>query len=162
MKKALLISAIALAASTWVPAQPFTEAEARKIIAPLYANFTMPVKGDTQSLLEQGTTQDWQSCTGEDAKNCRSREVSAQVFAGFGQSIPNMKHEIKEMIVADEKTVVRGELTGTPFGEFYGVPHSGKSFRIMTVDIQTIKGGKVAKTNHLEDWASALNQLRAK
>jgi len=53
-------------------------------------------------------------------------------------------------------------LTGTPSGEFYGVPHSGKSFKIMTVDIQTIKGGKIAKTYHVEDWASALNQLRAK
>ncbi len=162
MKKAFLITAITLAASTGVLAQPLTQAQARKIIAPLYANFTMPVKGDTKTLLEQGTTQDWQSCSGEDAKECRSREVSAQVFAGFGQAIPNMKHEIKEIIVAGDKIIVRGELTGTPSGEFYGVPHSGKSFRIMTVDIQTIKGGKIAKTYHVEDWASALNQLRAK
>jgi len=113
-------------------------------------------------LLEQGTTEDWQSCSGEDSKDCRGRELSAKIFAGFGKAIPDMRHEIKEIIVVGDKVIVCGELTGTPSGEFFGVPHSGKSFKIMVVDIQTIRGGKIAKTYHVEDWASALNQLRAK
>jgi hypothetical protein len=32
---------------------------------------------------------------------------------------------------------------------------------MMTIDIQTIKDGKIAKTYHLENWLSALGQLRA-
>jgi hypothetical protein len=40
--------------------------------------------------------------------------------------------------------------------------HTGKSFRIMAIDIQTIKDGKIAKTFHMENWLSALGQLRAK
>jgi hypothetical protein len=39
---------------------------------------------------------------------------------------------------------------------------TGKSFRIMAIDIQTIKDGKIARTYHLENWLSALGQLRAK
>ena len=139
-----------------------TEAQARSIIAPLYANFSMPVKGDPKTLLEQVTTEEWQSCSAEDAKECRGREQSVKVFAGFGKAIPDMKHEIKEVIVAGDKIVVRGELTGTPAGDFFGVPYSGKSFKIMAIDIQTIKGGKIAHTHHVEDWAAALSQLRAK
>jgi predicted ester cyclase len=45
--------------------------------------------------------------------------------------------------------VVRGEVTGTPAGELFGVPHTGRSFRIMAVDIQTIRDGKIAKTYHM-------------
>jgi hypothetical protein len=57
---------------------------------------------------------------------------------------------------------VRGEVTGKPAGELFGVPPTGKSFRMMAIDIQTIKDGKIAKTFHMENWLSALGQLRAK
>jgi hypothetical protein len=42
------------------------------------------------------------------------------------------------------------------------MPHTGKSFRIMAFDIQTIKNGKIAKTFHVENWLGAFEQLRAK
>ena len=32
----------------------------------------------------------------------------------------------------------------------------------MTIDIQTIKDGKIAKTYHMENWLSALSQLAQK
>ena len=73
-----------------------------------------------------------------------------------------MKFDIKEVLVAGDRVIVRGEVTGTPAGDLFGVPHSGKSFRIMTIDIQTIKDGKIAKTYHMENWLSALSQLRTK
>jgi predicted ester cyclase len=72
-----------------------------------------------------------------------------------------MKFDIKEVLVSGDRVIVRGEVTGTPAGELFGVPHTGKSFRIMAVDIQTIRDGKIAKTYHMENWLSALNQLRA-
>jgi len=162
MNKALIVTAISLAASTFAAAQSVTEENARRIIAPFYANFTMPVKGNAKSLLEHSTTVDWQSCSGTDVKQCRGREMSAKVFTGFGQAIPDMKHEVKEVIVARDKIVVRGDLTGTPAGEFFGVPQTGRSFKIMAIDVHTIKSGKIAHTYHVEDWASALTQLRAK
>ena len=56
-----------------------------------------------------------------------------------------------------------GEVSGTPAGDLFGVPpHTGKSFRIMAIDIQTIRDGKIARAYHLENWLSALGQLRAK
>jgi hypothetical protein len=32
----------------------------------------------------------------------------------------------------------------------------------MAIDIQTIRDGKIARTSHIENWLSALGQLRAK
>jgi hypothetical protein len=51
---------------------------------------------------------------------------------------------LKEVLVAGHRVIVRGELTGTPAGELS--PHTGKSFRIMAVDIQTLRDGKIART----------------
>ncbi len=73
-----------------------------------------------------------------------------------------MKFDIKEVLVSGDRVIVRGEVTGTPAGDLFGVPHTGKSFRMMAIDIQTIKAGKIAKTYHMENWLSALNQLRAR
>ena len=61
-----------------------------------------------------------------------------------------------------DRVIVRGEVTGTPAGELFGVAYSGKSFRMMAIDIQTIRDGKITKTYHMENWLSALNQLRAR
>lgn len=157
------IAAAAVFASASASAQPtLTEAQARTLIAPLYATFTQPVKGDVKTLLERATTDDWQSCSGDSPKECRGRDVSVKVFEGFGKAVPDMEHEIKEIIVAGDKVIVRGELSGTPAGDFFGVPHGGRSFKIMALDIQTIKDGKIARTQHVEDWASAISQLKAK
>jgi len=82
--------------------------------------------------------------------------------SNFANTIPNMKFDIKELLVAGDRVVVRGEVMGTPAGELFGVTHTGNSFRIMAIDIQTIKDGKIAKTFHIENWLSAVGQLRAK
>jgi hypothetical protein len=37
-----------------------------------------------------------------------------------------------------------------------------KSFRVMTIDIHTIKDGKAVTAHHVEDWAGAIRQLSAK
>ena len=36
-----------------------------------------------------------------------------------------------------------------------------RSFRIDTVDIHEVVDGRVARVHHVEDWASALRQVRA-
>jgi predicted ester cyclase len=91
-----------------------------------------------------------------------SAQSVTEVVGGFAKSIPDMKFDVKEVIVAEDRVIVRGEVTGTPAGDLFGVPHSGKSFRIMAIDIQTIRDGKIARTYHVENWLSPLGQLRAK
>jgi len=73
-----------------------------------------------------------------------------------------MAFAVKEIFVAGDRVIVRGEVSGTPAGELFGAPHTGKSFRIMTIDIRTMRDGKLAKTYHLENWLGALGQFRAK
>src|SRR5258708_2723354 len=158
----LAIATAVLASAFAASAQSLTEAQARAIITPWYSLFNQPVQGDMRALQEQVLTADYESCSGYLPGECWGRDASIKVVGGFAKSIPDMKFEIKEVLVAGDRVVVRGEVTGTPAGDLFGVPHSGKSFKIMAIDIQTVKDGKIAKTYHLENWLSALGQLSAK
>ena len=63
---------------------------------------------------------------------------------------------------AGNQVTVRGEATGTPAGEFMGAPHSGKSFKLMSIDVHALEGGKMVRSYHIEDWLGAVRQLSAK
>jgi ketosteroid isomerase-like protein len=158
----LAIAATLLAAVAPAAAQGLTEAKAREIIAPWYGLFNVASRGDVKTIQELALTADYESCSGYLPGECWGRDSSIKVVSNFSNSIPDMKFDIKEVLVAGDRVVVRGEVTGTPAGDLFGVPHTGKSFRIMAIDIQTIRDGKIAKTFHMENWLSALGQLRAK
>jgi ketosteroid isomerase-like protein len=140
----------------------FTEQRARELIAPWYRLFNVASRGDVRAIQQAILTEDYESCAGYLPGECWGRETSIKVVSNFAATIPDMRFEIKEVLVAGDRIIVRGEVSGTPSGELFGVPHSGKSFRIMAVDIQTIRDGKIAKTFHMENWLSAIGQLRAK
>ena len=139
-----------------------TDEQARTAIEPWYSLFNVASRGDVKAIQEQILTDDYQSCSGYLPGECWGRDTSIKVVANFANTIPDMKFDIKEVLVAGDRVIVRGEVTGTPSGELFGVPHSGKSFRMMAIDIQTIKDGRIAKTFHMENWLSAIGQLRAK
>ena len=164
MSKHILLAfgALLLASAPTASAQNLTEAQARAIIAPWYSLFNVATRGDVKSIQEHVLTSDYESCAGYLPGECWGRDTSIKVVGNFAKSIPDMKFDIKEVLVAGDRVIVRGEVTGTPAGELFGVPHTGKSFRMMAIDIQTIRDGKIAKTYHMENWLSALGQLRAK
>src|SRR5580658_1723652 len=162
LTRMLAATALLGAAASGATAQPVTEERARAIIAPWYGLFNVATRGDVKTIQEQVLTADYESCSGYLPGECWGRDTSIKVVGNFARSIPDMRFEIREMLVAGERVIVRGEVTGTPAGELFGVPYTGKSFKIMTIDIQTIKDGQIAKTYHMENWLSALGQLRAK
>ena len=165
MKFAHTLATVAtLAATTMVcaQAQSLTEAQARAAIAPFYEALNVMPGKDAAALVLQATGEGWLSCQGS-KDECKPREAVAKTIAGIGKGVPDLKWEIKEVIVKGNQVVVRGEGSGTPAGDFMGVPHSGKSFTILAIDVHTIENGKmVGKTYHVEDWMGATRQLRAK
>jgi ketosteroid isomerase-like protein len=158
----LSLAAALLTGASAVSAQGLSEGQARTIIAPWYSLFNVASRADVKAIQEQVLTADYESCSGYLPGECWGRDTSIKVVGNFANSIPDMKFEIKEMLVAGDRVIVRGEVSGMPAGDLFGVPHTGKSFKIMAIDIQTIKDGKIAKTFHIENWLSALGQLRAK
>jgi len=138
-----------------VQAQTLTAEQARAAIAPFYQ--ALNAGNDTIALVNQATSPDWMSCGGNDV--CRSRDQVGASIAGLQKTVPDLKWEIKELLVSGDRAIVRGEATGTPAGPFMGVPPGGKSFRIMSIDVHTIKDGKLVRAYHVEDWMGAVRQL---
>ena len=133
---------------------------AKAVVAPFYDVLNNPATKNVAKAITNSVHPDWRSYSGETVSKSRD-EFIAQVI-GFGKLIPDLAWNIKEVLVDGDRVIVRSEASGTPAGEFFGVPHGGKSFKVMTIDIHTVKDGKLATAYHVEDWASALRQLSAK
>lgn len=149
-----------LGASVTAQAQSLDELKARETIGSFYSLLNVATRGDVSETEKNLLTPDYESCSSNLPSECRDRETMIKVFEGLANTTPDMRFDIKEVLVSGDRVVVRGELTGTPAGDLFGVPHTGKSFRIMTIDIQTVRDGKIARSFHSENWLSALGQVR--
>jgi predicted ester cyclase len=132
---------------------------ARDSVAPFYKALNAEFAKDSPDLIRQATASEWVSYRGNDV--CNSRD---EVIAGVGarlKSVPDLTWQIKEVLVSGNQVTVRGEATGTPSGEFFGAAHTGKSFKVMSIDVHTIEGGKMVRSYHIEDWMGAVRQLSA-
>jgi predicted ester cyclase len=116
--------------------------------------------GDLPARAERVLADDWRSIGDYSGRDKTRAEFVAQL-GGFAKIIPDLKWEIVEILEAGGRFVVRGRARGTPAAPFFGVEPAGKSFDIMSIDIHTLTGGKIMRSYHIEDWASALRQLRA-
>jgi steroid delta-isomerase-like uncharacterized protein len=80
----------------------------------------------------------------------------------FWQLIPDLKWEPVAILSSGNKVTVRSVASGTPKGDFMGLPTDGtKKFQIMTIDIHKIEDGKITEVHHLEDWGTAMKQLKS-
>ena len=162
MNKFLAASAvIATIALAGPPASAqMDEAATRANLVPFYKALNAANAQDAPELIKQSTTPNWVTCRGNDLCNTRD-----EVMAAIGQrlrGIPDLKWEIKEVLISGNHVIVRGEATGTPAGEMMGTPTNGKSFKLMSLDLHTIEDGKIARTYHVEDWQGAFRQVAQK
>jgi len=160
MKRIFAAGVLMAAGLTVLCARADTGAEAaRAAVAPFYKALNAEFAKDSADLVRQATAPEWVSCRGNDV--CNTRE---EVIAGIGarlKSVPDLKWQIKDVLVSGNEVTVRGEATGTPSGEFFGAPHTGKSFKVMSIDVHTLRDGKMVRSWHIEDWMGAVRQLSA-
>jgi predicted ester cyclase len=114
---------------------------------------------DLAERMSQALSPSWESI-GDYTGAKKTREQFAAQLQGFRKLIPDLTWAVEELIEVGNRIVVRGRASGTPSGEFFGVPHTGRKFEIMSVDVHTIENGRIVRTYHVEDWAGALKQLR--
>ncbi|PKN24738.1 MAG: polyketide cyclase [Deltaproteobacteria bacterium HGW-Deltaproteobacteria-22] len=111
-----------------------------------------------EDVLAELLAEDFRSVNAAEVKN--KAMLSAQV-GHFWRLIPDLRWEVEEMLQAGDRVIVRSTATGTPRGEFMGLSLDGsRSFRIMTIDIHTVRDGRISEVYHQEEWATALRQLR--
>lgn len=75
------------------------------------------------------------------------------------QAFPDMKVKIESLVAEGDQVVARWTATGTHRGEFLGTPPTGRKVPMTTVDIFTLKDGKIVGIQSHPDGAGVLHAL---
>ena len=73
--------------------------------------------------------------------------------------MPDLRHEVEEVVVEDEVEMARVVVTGTMAASFAGVEGSGRSFRIDQAVITHLRDGKVAEAWEIADITALRAQI---
>ena len=76
-------------------------------------------------------------------------------------AIPDLRGEIEELLVAEDRAVVRYIFTGHFTGRFKDLKGDGREIRFRAVDIYRVQNGQISDNWHLEDNLSLMQQLGA-
>lgn len=104
------------------------------------------------------TSAEWESIGDYSGEN-KGRDGFVGQMGFFSQLIPDLDWSVEAMHQDGNFVTVRSRATGTPAGPLFGVDGEGRSFDILTIDIHELEDGVIVRTYHVEDWASALQQL---
>jgi len=134
--------------------------ELKKMVAIFYNDcLTVNEKTNTNEVLENLLADDFQSINAKETKG--KAQLIGQV-AGFWKLMPDMKWEIKDMVQEGNQVVVRCEFSASPIGNFMGMELDGsKSFKTMSMDMHTIENGQIKTVYHIEEWTTAIAQLKS-
>ncbi|OAN84399.1 polyketide cyclase [Jannaschia sp. EhC01] len=123
-----------------------------------YDLLSNPGSEDLAASFLEVTSEGWESIGNYSGEN-ETREEFVGQMGFFSQLIPDLNWSVQAMHQDGDFVTVRSRATGTPTGPFFGVDGEGRSFDILTIDIHELDDGVIVRTYHVEDWASALQQL---
>lgn len=95
------------------------------------------------------------------AKEVKDKKTLIAQVGYFWKLMPDLKWEPQEILQDGDKVVVRSNFSASPKGEFMGMLLDGsKKFSTMSIDIHTVENGKITKVYHVEEWPTAIAQLK--
>jgi predicted ester cyclase len=74
-------------------------------------------------------------------------------------AMPDLRHDVQELVVEGDVEMARVVVTGTMAGNFGGVEGSGRSFRIDQAVIAHLRNGKVIEAWEIADVAALRAQV---
>jgi predicted ester cyclase len=88
-----------------------------------------------------------------------SAEAEKQVWRDAVSAIPDLRHEVQEVVVDGEVEMARVIVTGTMRTAFAGVEGSGRAFRIDQAVITHLREGKIEEAWEIADIAALKGQV---
>ena len=77
----------------------------------------------------------------------------------FRAAIPDLRAELEELLVVNDRAVVRYIFTGHFTGKFKDMKGDGREISFRAVDLYRVQGGHISDNWHLEDNLSLMQQL---
>lgn len=111
-------------------------------------------------LLDEALTEDWQDIPLAPGQ-VTGREGMKPLIRAFSAAFPDARVTVHEVIGAPGRAGVRGEITGTHKGEWFGIAPTGARFMLPIHDFHHVREGLITHTWHMEDWFGWLHQVKA-
>ena len=89
----------------------------------------------------------------------KSRSDEKAVWRDALAAIPDLRHDVQEVVVNGDVEMARVVVTGTMAGDFAGVEGSGRTFRIDQAVIVHLREGKVSEAWEIADIAALRSQV---
>jgi predicted ester cyclase len=86
-------------------------------------------------------------------------ESEKQVWRDAVAAMPDLRHEVQEVVVQGNVEMARVIVTGTLLHDFAGVSGGGRSFRMDQAVICHLDAGKIAEAWEIADVGSLVNQV---
>ncbi|SPB15630.1 polyketide cyclase [Caballeronia novacaledonica] len=139
-----------------MPAAQPPQSAAREAVERLYRAFSTK----DVALLRQAVTPDWEYLP-EPPGQQPGPDQMIPIFEDLTTALPDMRIEILDMLVQDDRVGIRAEVSGTQSGPLLGIAATKKPIRFAIHSFHELRDGLVSKTWHLEDWLSVFRQLDA-
>lgn len=149
---------LATTAVTLLMTASIATADDQETVRVFYDLLSDPGSTERAAAFQDVTHESWESIGNYSGEN-KSRDMFLGQMGGFAEVMPDLEWAIQAMHQDGNVIIVRSRATGTPVVPFLGVDGEGRSFDILTIDIHELEDGKIARTYHVEDWATALQQL---
>ncbi len=134
--------------------------------------------GPSREEMQRGTEEFYGAMNNHDVKDVMSRmaddvvdhqlppempngkEGAAQFFTMMFDSAPDMRFDILDTIISDNKAAIRSRVTGTQTGTFLQMPATGKPFDVEGIDIVEVNDElKVTQHWGIFDFAKMMQQV---
>ena len=89
------------------------------------------------------------------------RDGLKQFVTMMRTAFPDARMDVDDLIAEGDKVVARLTMSGTQRGEFAGIPASGKSMNVTTIDIIRFENGQAVEHWGATDSAKMMEQLGA-
>ncbi|MBI5949717.1 MAG: ester cyclase [Chloroflexi bacterium] len=87
-------------------------------------------------------------------------EAEKAQWRGILAGVPDLRHEVVEIMSQGASVAARSVVTGTHLGEVIGLAPTGRRFQIDHATFARVRDGKIAEIWEIADSASLLQQLQ--
>ncbi len=81
------------------------------------------------------------------------------IVAAIRRAFPDLHFVIDDVIVATDAVVIRTTMTGTHDGDLFGIPPTHRKVRVMQIQIERVRDGRIAEHWRVTDELTLMRQL---
>jgi len=82
-----------------------------------------------------------------------------KVFPAFKTAFPDVRVELQQQVVNEDRVASHWIFQGTHLGDLYGIPPTGKPVRFQNISIVKVEDGKIVQYNSEVGWLSIFMQI---